>query len=208
MQTTYRVSCGLLLLLAAAACSSKSTKDGADGTAGKGGILTGNGGTSSGGSAGTSSGGVIGRSGSTSTGGGTSCTAGTDIVCLDAQTAQRCDPDTLMTQTAKCSTVITSLGPGVSSTGCVTDADGSGCNVTFEDAKCEQAAPAFTACLQDDTYDALDVYFACFLDNNGAHTIIPCYWDYVDEAAGTVDCAAAEAACLPTDETGAGGAGG
>jgi len=219
MRTTSGVSF-LMLLLGAFACSSKSTKD--DNTGGTAGNVTGGSSATAGSAAqaaGTSTG--TGGTSGTGTGNGTAGTgvgtagtgtspgcADTSISCLDAETAARCNPDTLMQETFKCSDV-KDLGPGLTSSGCVTDTDGSGCVFVYEDEACHQGSLAFAACARAANADVneLDAYFLCVSDTSDAHTVIPCFSGFVE--GNQVDCDAAEAACFPDEAAGgAGGAGG
>jgi hypothetical protein len=217
MLTTSRASVCFLLLLGLGACSSKSTDDG--NTAGNGGIVpgggtaSGGGGASSGGSPTLPNGGGRSDGGTTASGGATSPAAqeclDKPVICKDDDTAFSCNPDTLMDESFTCSTGVADLGPGLISEGCLTSAEGSGCSFDFADTECRDGAPAFAACYRAATgndIDDLQAYFACFTDSNGLHAIMPCFADFVDAAAATVDCSAAEEACFPDE--GAGGAGG
>jgi hypothetical protein len=206
-----RISAGVSLcftLLAVggglAACSSDSTDGGGTagksssggtsstgGTGGKGSVITGgddSGGTGTGG----------GRAGSTSTG-GTGGTAATDcanapVVCVDAETASTCDPDTMMDVTIKCKEDAAELG--LISNGCEGDALEGGCTIDdFADQGCADGTSAAAACegITDDG-DLLNLYINCYTDYMGAKDIVTCYGTHVT---GTmVDCAAAEAECF------------
>jgi hypothetical protein len=213
MRTTSGVSF-LMLLLGAFSCSSKSTKD--DDAGGNGGIVTAGSSATAGSAAqagssnaagGTTGNGTAGTSNATAGTGTAPGCADTSLSCLDAETASRCNPDTLMQETFKCSGV-EDLGPGLTSSGCVTDADGSGCVFVYEDEACHQGSLAFAACgrAANADVDELDAYFLCVSDTNDAHTVIPCFSGFVDQEARVVDCDAAEAECFP--DVAAGGAGG
>jgi hypothetical protein len=195
MRTTIGVSF-LVLLLGASACSSKST-DGNPGAAGA---------TASGGTGGGASGGSSGSSGSNTA---AQMCLDAPVVCLDSDTASTCNPDTLMDESINCTAGVADLGPGLISTGCVTDAQGAGCTFDFEDEPCGNGAPAFAACARAAgvNVDDLTAYFACVSDAE-LHGLIPCFADFVDEAAGLVDCSDAEAACAPEQTGGTGGTGG
>jgi hypothetical protein len=160
---------------------------------------------SSGGATAGSASGSPGRAGATASGGSPS-TAGTNgaggctdpsIMCVDADTATACDPLTGEVQTANCAEEFAL--DGLISNGCTTDELGSGCTVdAFEDAECEAGMVPFAVCADLTQSDLIDVYVACFHDNlMQAHMAVSCYADYLDEEAMTVDCEAADAACLP-----------
>jgi hypothetical protein len=119
-------------------------------------------------------------------------------MCLDEMTAQFCDASGEM-MTANCAEVFAE--DGLISNGCLSDAMGAGCTVDdVADMACGEGAGPFAFCNDLTEDDILDVYVGCFHDMNGAHTIIPCYADFVmgTEDMPTIDCDAANAACLPT----------
>ena len=231
MRTTS-VSFLVLLLGAASACSSEATDR--DKVGGPGGLITaGTSGTHAGGSnpaaggtgnTGTDNTGTdntgTGNTGTGNAGTGGTGTAGTSpeaqacaeapVVCLDDDTASTCNPATLMDESVTCSTGVASLGPGLVSHGCVSDADGTGCSFDFEDKACEDGAPAYAACSRAAGFpiEDLDAYFACFTDEQGSKEFIPCFAGFIDAAAQTVACSDAEVACFPEAAGGAGGAGG
>lgn len=191
MLRTTAVSLLLVSLVSGLACSSESTdnKPGSAGSSGSGG---------SGGSGGTGRGGARTQA---------ECDAA-PVVCTDANTAHTCDSDTLMDVDIKCTEDFKDLG--IVSNGCQGDAVKGGCSIdALSDKACEDGAMPFAVCANLTQEDVLRVYVACYSDNNGAHSVIPCYADYVDEMAMLVDCEAADAACLPTATggTGAGGTG-
>jgi hypothetical protein len=202
--------CLLVVLGAAGACSSKSTKDDDDATAGKGSIL---GGSSSGGTAGASATAgtrtdVGGTGTGTGTGGGTAngLCPGPILTCVDATMATFCDPDTGVEETFSC--VDDAKEIGFSSSGCK---KGSGltedeCALeSVADEACLAGAQAYAFCFGFTTNQQLfNIYVNCFQDNMDAHTIIPCFGEYVSETmTADADCQNAADACLP----GAGGAG-
>lgn len=205
-----RTAFGLMtvLSLGVLACSSKAVDDDDDGKAGSaaGGMASGTAGKSSGGADTSGTGGVVGRSGSTGTSGATT-TGGTDtglctdtaVVCVDADTASLCDPLTGETETANCKDAFAE--DGLISSGCTTDDTGSGCTLDgLADADCEAGTPAFAVCQDLTQDDLINVYVNCFHDTDMiARQVVTCYTDYIDEAAMEVDCAAADAACLPAE---------
>lgn len=202
------ISAALFAILASSsACSSTSTND--DDKGGTGSVLGGSGGSASG------SGGVGNTTGGTSPGAGTTSTAGTGgglcagrpVMCVDAMTAKGCDPDTGMDIMGNCAEEYAK--DGFLSNGCSTTADGTGCTVDgVLDQECQKGAEPFAVCAGLTQDDIVSVYIGCFRDMNGAHSVIPCFADFVDETdpmMPTVDCEAAGAACLP--DMGGGGAG-
>lgn len=124
---------------------------------------------------------------------GTDCT----LTCVDAASARYCD-DTGALTTVNCAEVFAE--DGLISNGCTTDTAGAGCTLDgLADPECEAGTPAFAYCAQLPEENLVDVYVGCFNDMNGAHTVIPCYADFIAPM-GTmppVDCVAADAACLP-----------
>ena len=186
--------CSMLLLVGAAACSSEPTGEGA----GPGGPSGGSGG---------SKGGII-----TSGAGGRS-QADCDnapVVCLDANTASTCDGDTLQDTSIDCNADAKELG--IISNGCEGDKVRGTCSIDgYADEACEAGVVPFAVCNDLGQADALNIYVACYLDEQGLHDVIPCFADYVDEAMKTVDCVAAEVCFgdVPPagGEGGAGGAG-
>lgn len=218
MRTAFGLMTFLSLGLCLGACSSKSVDDD-DGKAGSANGGTSAGTASTGGSNGNTSGagGVVGQSGSSSTAGtggsaggttGGSTTGGASagdcvddtVTCVDAATASVCDPLTGEVQTANCTEELAK--DGLISNGCTMDATGSGCTVDdLADAECEAGTPAFAVCAEATEDQLIDIYVACFHNNEDiAHEAISCYADYADAEAGTVDCEAADAACLPATE--------
>jgi hypothetical protein len=169
----------------------------ADTGAGSGGDTATAGGTSPSAVGGTSPSTVGGSSTAAGTGSGGGC-QGAPVICVDAETAQACDPATGVTQTVNCAEALEK--EGLMSNGCLADAEGVGCTVDgFLDEDCLAGTPPFAVC-GDLTQDELfSLYTTCYLDEMGAKAIISCYAEYLDEAAMTVDCAAAEAACFPPD---------
>lgn len=201
----------MALLSLGLACSSKSIDDDDDpGSSGSASGGTGSGSSTTGGSNSSTAGagGVVGRAGSSATAGastGGMATGGTPagecaeatVTCVDDATASVCDPLTGETETANCAEELAK--EGLISDGCTVDDTGSGCTIDgLSDAECEAGTPAFAVCAQATQDELLDIYVACFLNNmDVAHEAISCYADYIDEAAMTVDCEAADAACLP-----------
>jgi hypothetical protein len=204
-----RTAFGLVTLLSVGlmACSSKSVDD----DDGKAGSATGGtsaagtpatGGSNGNNTSGTGTGGAIGQSGSSSTAGtggtpaGDGCTD-TAVMCVDAETASVCDPLTGETETANCTEELAK--DGLISNGCTVDEMGSGCTVDdLADADCAAGTPAFAVCADATQDELIDIYIACFHNNQDvAHEAISCYAAYADVEAGTVDCMAADAACLP-----------
>jgi hypothetical protein len=200
------ISAALFAILASSsACSSSSTKDGNKG--GTGSVLGGSGGAASGsGGIGNTTGGTGGTTSTAGSGGGGLC-AGKPVMCVDAMNAKGCDPDTGMDIMGNCAEEYAK--DGFLSNGCSTTADGTGCTVDgVLDQECQKGAEPFAVCAGLTQDDIVSVYIGCFRDMNGAHSVIPCFADFVDETnpmMPTVDCEAAGAACLP--DMGAGGAG-
>jgi hypothetical protein len=208
-----RTTIGLSLILVLggfAACSSKSTDD-HNNSGGNGAIVGGTGGTNN--SGGTTATGA----GTAATGGGTRSTAGTTstggidsglcadttITCVDATHAMGCNTTTGVVDTFSCVDEFADLG--FVSSGCTTDATGDTCDVTgVSDAACQKGTAAYAFCANATTDEELfNIYVNCFQDWMGAHTIVPCFANYVSETMTTdADCLAAEDACF-----GAGGAG-
>lgn len=197
------------------ACSSESTDDGKDGSgatagAGSGGTSSSAAGTSSGGaSSGSGAAGVGGgRAGSTGVGGSSggttgSCTPG-EVTCVDELTAAACDEATGMTVTLNCVDELKAIG--INSTGCVTDATGSGCDGEPADPTCADGATVFAICNQLTQEQFFNVYINCFLDAEGAQADVQCVAPFLAASGQEADCDGAAAACFP--DTGAGGAGG
>ena len=125
-------------------------------------------------------------------GGGPLSCPGAPVTCLDSKTVQFCDSDGTRR------TVVCQEGmavEGFASSGCDSTTP-NGCTVDgFLDPDCQAGTPAFTACVGGNVDDLLDVYAACFVDLNGAQSVIGCYRDYLDETKPAVDCAAAQVAC-------------
>lgn len=212
-----RTAFGLVTLLSIGlmACSSKSVDDddenGKAGSAAGGtsagtsstGGSNGNNNTSGSGS-GSGTGGGVAEAGSNSTAGtggtpaGDGCTD-TSVMCVDAETASLCDPLTGETETANCAEELAK--DGLISNGCTVDEMGSGCTVDdLADAECAAGTPAFAVCAEATQEELIDIYVACFHNNQDiAHEVISCYAAYADVDAGTVDCMAADAACLPEE---------
>lgn len=212
MRTMIGLSLGVTLVLAGtAACSSKSVDDDDDNKGGTGAIITaGGGGTSAGTSsntggtgsnaAGTSSGGASSMAGTGTAGTATmpDLCAGKTVSCVDAMTARACDPETGMDVTGNCAEELAK--DGLVSTGCSTEADGTGCTIDdYSDMGCFEGTEPFSVCAELGPEDALTVYVACFRDIEGLHAIIPCFADFVDDTVTppTIDCMAAETACFP-----------
>lgn len=226
-QAKLGLSFTAIVLVLAAGCSSK-TADGGGNKAGSSstpsgdaGTSTSSGGTSSsdgGGSttAGTSSTPTGGgrATGGTATGGsapGGSCSA-QSLTCLDDATAQFCNTDTGKLETIDCVSGYKEVG--IVSDGCVSDANGSGCNITdFTDEACAKGADAVAFCLQATEQEFVNLYVNCYTnadDGMGhlAHTVIPCVADYVTQDMMTqADCQTGLDTCFGDAATGAGGAG-
>lgn len=202
--------CLLVVLGVAGACSSKSTKDDDDATAGKGAIL--GGGSSSGGTNGATAGTRTDTGGTATSTGGTAngLCPGAILTCLDDTTAKFCDPDTGVEETFSC--VDDAKEIGFNSSGCT---KGSGltedeCALdSVADEACLAGAQAYAYCGGFMTNQELfNIYVNCFQDYMDAHTIIPCFGEYVSETMTTdADCNNAVEACLGVDVGGAGGAG-
>lgn len=201
--------CLLVVLGAAGACSSTSTEDGDDATAGKGAIL---GGSSSGGTGGASA-----TAGTRTDTGGTGVTTGgttgvglcpgDPVTCIDETTGTFCNPDTGIEEPLDCVNDFTDYG--FESSGCMmgTGLAADRCVLTASDTPCWEGAQAFAFCgglTEDQLYD---LYIDCFKQVAEWHTTVPCVAQYVSptmmEAA---DCDAAAVACLGAGEGGAGGA--
>lgn len=119
------------------------------------------------------------------------------LTCVDAASARYCDDSGALT-TVNCAQVFAE--DGLISNGCSTDTAGAGCTLDgLADPECDAGTPAFAYCAQVPDENLLDVYVGCFHDMNGAHTVIPCYADFIAPMGTTppVDCVAADAACLP-----------
>ena len=211
LRTTVGVSF-LLVLGAAAACSSKTTesKDGAGGNSAiAGGSTNAAGTTGTTGGAYPSNGGRTSAGGTTSSGGGVAgaCTDET-ITCVDDVHAMGCNFDTGVVDTFSC--VDEYAGIGFVATGCTKDPTGDSCNVTgVADTACQKGAQAYGHCAGTmSDQDLFNIYVNCFQDFMDAHTIVPCFADYVSPAMMSAnDCLKAEDACLPGG-TGTGGTGG
>ena len=207
----------------AAGCSGNSTSSAGDGTAGADPVAEGGSGSSDPvGQAGSNDTGDAGEPGSGATGttGGTAgqgggtggigggplpCPVGQANVCLNAQTLLGCNFDTGFLETVDCRQDVpdglVNLGCGVAENGA------KACLLDFADPTCWVGAQIFSVCAGAITEEeVIGFYLGCFHDMNGAHTVIPCYIPYADEVTQTVDCEAADLACLP--DLGAGGAGG
>jgi len=210
MRTTIGLSF-ILVLGGVYACSSKSTDDG-KGTGGNGAIVggTGTGGSSgSGNGAGTTnvSGGKAATGGVTGTGGlsNGACTDET-ITCVDATSAQGCDPTTGVVDTVNCVEYYKELG--FVSPGCSADATTGeeGCDVTaVTDTACQTGAQVFARCEGATTDEQVfNIYVNCFQNNMDGHAVITCFNGFGTAATITANkCLQAEEACFP----GAGGAG-
>lgn len=194
--------CFILLVAGGQAGCSGDSSSGKGNNGGGGASTAGNGTIITGGSSGAGTGGSrTGGTGGTAGTGATDC-ANTPVVCVDAQTAKACNPDTMMDETITCEEDAKELG--IVSSGCQGDATEGTCSIDgYADQACGDAFQGFAVCAQVPAEDTLNVYIACYLNTEGLHDVIACYRDYVDVAAKTVDCPAAEAACLP----GEGGAG-
>jgi hypothetical protein len=127
------------------------------------------------------------------------------VTCVDATHATGCNLDTGVTETFDCVAELKALG--IVSSGCKTTADGDTCAVdSFSDAACVDGTQRIAYCENATDEEALNVYISCFTDYMGAHTIVPCFSQYVTDTMKTAgNCADAEAACFGS---GAGGAGG
>ncbi len=120
-------------------------------------------------------------------------------MCVDDETASLCDPLTGVVETANCAEEFEL--DGLISNGCSVDEAGAGCTIDgLSDADCAAGTPPFAVCADATEDQLVDIYVACFKNNmDVAHMVISCYADYVDEEAKTVDCEAADAACLPVE---------
>jgi len=175
----------LLTLVGSGACSSESDK-GDDNNSGGDGATVGEGGGDPGSG--------LGGAASSAASAGDPCRAAS-IQCLDAQTAIACNTDAGVFQTLACSEL---AKDGLISSGCKKDQAGVGCTVDgYSDQACFDGAKPFHLCADLAENMFLDVYVNCFLDTRGLRDVVTCYADFVDAAAQTVDCAAAQAACLP-----------
>ena len=158
------------------------------------------------GNAGAMSGGTGGGGGSAGPAGGGPilCNANYKQVCVNPQTVQACNLQTGFVETIDCRE---DVPEGLANLGCDLASDGTqACLLDFADPTCWVGAQVFSVCAGATTDDeVIGFYLGCFRDMNGAHTIIPCYLDFVDEVTSTVDCAAADFECL--GDFGAGGAG-
>jgi hypothetical protein len=193
------LSVGVLVGLAGtSACSSTSTNDEQKG--GTGAVITaGTGGSTA---AGAAAGGTANNpSGGTGGGAVVGC-PGMPVTCLDATSAQACNPSTNMVETVVCKEEFAKSG--LISNGCTTDATGSGCAVDGgENETCWTGAQGIAVCAELDDNQFIGVYVDCFNDDPDIRPLLTCIADFVDTAAKLVDCDGAEAACLPD---GAGGA--
>jgi hypothetical protein len=208
----------------AAGCSGNSTSGDGDGSAGAdpaaeggrgsgdppgdgGNSETGEAGRADPGSGGTGSGGTSGQGGNGGVAGGgpIPCPVGQANICLNPQTLLGCNLDTGFIETVDCRQ---DVPEGLANLGCgVADNGAKACLLDFADPTCWLGAQIFSVCAGATTEDeVVSYYLGCFHDMNGAHTVIPCYIPYADEVTLTVDCEAADLACLP--DIGAGGAGG
>ena len=217
LRTTAGVSF-LVLFGVLSACSSKATDSNTTGGTGGNGALLG--GSSTGGATGNGAGTTANSAGKTATAGtsmggldGGACTD-EGITCVDEINAMGCNFDTGVVDTFSCVEEYAALG--FTASGCTMDAAGDNCEVTgVIDAACQQGALAFGHC-EGATADQqiFNIYVNCFQNFMQAHTIIPCFIEYVTPAKMTAnDCLRAEEACLPgaggagpTDAGGAGGA--
>ena len=215
---TVGLTCSFVFAVAGVvACSSTATND--KGTAGNGAIVGGSantGGVSSGGvGTGTAGSGRAGNASTagTATGGTGGGCAAMGVTCVDATMATGCNPDTGVVETFSCVEELKAIG--IVSMGCTkgggTDANGNPtvdhCSIDdFSDAACVDGTAAYSFCENLTDAQTLNVYINCFLDNNMAHTVIPCFSTYVTPMMMTgPDCRTAEAACIPG--LGQGGAG-
>lgn len=194
------LSVGILLGLAGtSACSSTSTNDEQKG--GTGAVI-------SAGTGGSSAAGAVSAGGATNnpsggTGGGAivGC-PGMPVTCLDATSAQACNPTTNMVDTINCKDDFAESG--LISNGCTSDATGSGCTIEGgADETCWNGAQGIAVCAELTDNEFLGVYVDCFNDEADIRPLLTCIADFVDTAAKMVDCDGAEVACLPD---GAGGA--
>lgn len=198
MRTTLS-GCGWLLLVGLQfACSSKS--DGGSTSMGGSGTILGAGGNASGGSAGSRNTAGSGGTGTAGPGAGSGGTAAADcanapIVCLDAMTASTCNPATGKDETFDCASE--SMDLGFTSNGCLTDAaNGDHCTIDeLNDAECAAGYAPWGVCQGYGPESALDIYIACFLDEQMLHAPIACYAKYYDEATEMLDCVGAAAEC-------------
>ncbi len=189
-----RTAIGFSFLVALAVVGmSACSGDSKDEATGKSGSSTGGSGGASGGSGGASS-----QSGSNSTSGTNAALCGSKMnMCVDDQTVTGCDPDTGMDFTVACDE---DVPEGLVNLGCQPDDTGRDvCLLDVADAECWEGAQIFTVCaVANPTEDDLfGFYLGCFTDMNGAKTVIPCYIPFADEATLTIDCLAADEACLP-----------
>jgi hypothetical protein len=217
MRTALGLSFSVVLVLGSAiACgSSKTTDDNGSSTAGNGSILTGgsggglfDGGGAANSGAGTSRGGTPAGGGATGTAGATSgggkC-ADQSVTCVDATHAKGCNLDTGVIETFDCVAELQALG--IVSSGCTKDATtGDSCTIdSFSDAACLDGTQRIAYCENATNEEALNVYISCFTDFMDAHTVVPCFSQYVTDTMKTAgNCADAENACFGI---GAGGVG-
>lgn len=216
-RTALGLSFSVVLVLGSAiACgSSKSTDDKTNSMAGNGSILAGGSGGGPSNSGGTANNGAGTSSGGTRAGGGATGTAGANsaggkcadqtVTCVDATHAMGCNPDTGVVETFDCVAELKALG--IVSSGCTKDATkGDSCAIdSFSDAACLDGTQRIAYCENATTEQALNAYVNCFNDYMGAHTVIPCFSQYVSDTMKTAgDCMNAESACFGI---GAGGVG-
>jgi len=128
------------------------------------------------------------------------------LTCLDEDMATFCNSTTGVEETFSC--VEDAAGIGFVSSGCKmgTALTEDECALdSVADAKCLAGAQGYAFCGGFTTdEDLFNIYVNCFQDYMGAHTIIPCFADYVSETMTTdADCQAAVDNCFP----GVGGAG-
>jgi hypothetical protein len=219
LRTTVGVSF-LVLFGVLSACSSKATDN--DNGGGNGAVLGGSGGSGSGGSS-SNSGGSAGTrantAGTTAANGGTAATtggtnglcSGDALTCIDDTMATFCDPDTGVEETFSCIEDAASIG--FVSSGCTMGTGLTEDTCAFDsvaDAKCLKGAQGYAFCGGFTTNEQLlNIYINCFQDNNGGHTVVQCFADYVSPTMmADTDCMAAEQACLGLGAGGAGGADG
>ncbi len=126
-------------------------------------------------------------------------------MCVDANTASFCDPDTGMTETIDCATDLKEIG--FDSTGCMGDAISGNCDGEPSDAECLAGAQTFEICGGFTPEQVLNTYVNCFQNTEDLRTPIVCVGKYLGATEAETDCDAAAAECLP-EEPGAGGAGG
>jgi hypothetical protein len=215
--------CFTLLTMGAAlvGCSSDSV-DGGGGNAGSGNPSTAGTGTGGSGAGGTgaSNGGSgsnvagtnPGRAGSASGGGsagtpGGSCTPGAKQ-CTDDATLAICNEDTGETEMFSCDSLAEF---GIDSAGCIQDAAGDGCDVTFAEEACGKGATVFAICGQFTQEQYINAYVNCFQDNGGLQMLIRCAGPFLDASGMDADCDGVEAECaqyLPPDPAGGSGGGG